>query len=75
MFRASVRHQVYILSMLRSLIESGDAYYCFCDKERLESLKTSVGEDGKEITVYDKHCLSFIKRRNPGKSCMQASLM
>ena len=37
----------------KQLIEQGDAYYCFCDKERLESLKTSVGEDGKEITVYE----------------------
>lgn len=41
----------------KKLIESGDAYYCFCDKERLATLKTSVGEDGKEITMYDKHCL------------------
>ena len=39
----------------KKLIEQGDAYYCFCDKERLESLKTEVA--GKEITVYDKHCL------------------
>ena len=41
------------------LIEQGDAYYCFCDKERLESLKTEVA--GKEITVYDKHCLHLSK--------------
>ena len=42
----------------RELIEKGEAYYCFCDKERLASLKTEVVE-GKEITVYDKHCLSL----------------
>ena len=42
----------------RELIEKGEAYYCFCDKERLSSLKTEVVE-GKEITVYDKHCLSL----------------
>lgn len=47
------------LEYAKKLIETGDAYYCFCDKERLESLKTTVGEDGKEITVYDKHCLSL----------------
>lgn len=47
------------LEYAKKLIESGDAYYCFCDKERLESLKTTVSEDGKEITVYDKHCLSL----------------
>lgn len=39
----------------KQLIEQGDAYYCFCDKERLESLKTTVA--GKEISIYDKHCL------------------
>ena len=47
------------LEYAKKLIESGHAYYCFCDKERLESLKTTVSEDGKEITVYDKHCLSL----------------
>ena len=45
------------LKYAKKLIESGDAYYCFCDKDRLATLKTSVGEDGKEITMYDKHCL------------------
>ena len=43
----------------KQLIEQGDAYYCFCDKERLESLRTEVA--GKEITVYDKHCLHLSK--------------
>ena len=43
----------------KKLIEQGDAYYCFCNKERLESLKTEVA--GKEITVYDKHCLHLSK--------------
>lgn len=42
----------------KELIEKGEAYYCFCDKERLASLKTEVVE-GKEISVYDKHCLSL----------------
>ena len=44
----------------KELIEKGEAYYCFCDRERLESLKTEVVE-GKEISVYDKHCLSLSK--------------
>lgn len=42
----------------RELIEKGEAYYCFCDKERLSTLKTEVVE-GKEIMIYDKHCLSL----------------
>ena len=48
------------LKYAKQLVEQGDAYYCFCDKERLASLKTEV-VDGKEITVYDKHCLSLSK--------------
>ncbi|MBR0410404.1 MAG: glutamate--tRNA ligase [Eubacterium sp.] len=39
----------------KELIDKGEAYYCFCDKERLESLKQVAG--GKEISSYDKHCL------------------
>lgn len=40
------------------LVKKGEAYYCFCEKERLESLKTEIVE-GKEIMMYDKHCLSL----------------
>lgn len=42
----------------KKLVEKGEAYYCFCDKERLTSLKSEVVE-GKEIMIYDKHCLSL----------------
>ena len=46
----------------KELIDKGAAYYCFCSKERLEGLKSVVSEeDGKEITKYDKHCLSLSK--------------
>ncbi len=48
------------LKYAQELVEKGEAYYCFCDKERLDSLKSSV-VDGKEITVYDKHCLNLSK--------------
>ena len=44
----------------KELIDKGEAYYCFCDKERLASLKTEVVE-GKEISIYDKHCLHLSK--------------
>lgn len=47
------------LKYAKELIEKGEAYYCFCDKERLEGLKKTVG--GKEIHVYDKHCLHLSK--------------
>lgn len=47
------------LEYAKKLIDEGKAYYCFCDKERLESLKQEVA--GKEISVYDKHCLHLSK--------------
>ena len=47
------------LEYAKQLVEKGEAYYCFCDKERLESLRTTVA--GKEISVYDKHCLHLSK--------------
>ena len=34
------------------LVELGGAYYCFCDKERIDSLKDENG-----VGRYDKHCL------------------
>ncbi len=44
----------------KELVEKGEAYYCFCEKERLDSLKTEIVE-GKEIMMYDKHCMSLSK--------------
>lgn len=43
------------LTYAKQLVEKGEAYYCFCTQERLDSLKTSV--EGQEIMSYDKHCL------------------
>lgn len=54
------------LEYAKKLIEKGEAYYCFCDKERLASLKTQIVE-GKEITVYDKHCLSLSREEVENK--------
>ncbi|MBQ7277141.1 MAG: glutamate--tRNA ligase [Bacilli bacterium] len=49
------RKEIYMYWALK-LIEKGAAYYCFCDKERLESLKNENG-----IARYDKHCLYLPK--------------
>lgn len=43
------------LEYAKKLIDKGEAYYCFCTQERLDSLKTTV--NGEEIMTYDKHCL------------------
>ena len=40
----------------KELVEKGEAYYCFCTKERLESLKEANAE-GVSFAKYDRHCL------------------
>ena len=37
------------------LVEKGGAYYCFCDKERLDGLKAECEAQGKTYS-YDRHC-------------------
>lgn len=52
------------LKYAKELVEKGKAYYCFCNKERLEECHKVIQlENGetKEINVYDKHCLSLSK--------------
>ncbi len=47
------------LEYAKQLVEKGEAYYCFCDKDRLATLNQTI--NGKEINVYDKHCLHLSK--------------
>ena len=51
----SERKSLYLKYALE-LIERGGAYYCFCDKEKLDSLADSNG-----VRKYDKHCLHLSK--------------
>ena len=44
------------LDYAKQLVEKGEAYYCFCDKDRLDRLK-----DGDSISKYDRHCVSLSK--------------
>ena len=50
----SERRDIY-LKYAHKLVEQGDAYYCFCTKERLEEIHKNGA------TKYDKHCLSLSK--------------
>jgi len=50
----SERKHIY-LPYARQLVEQGDAYYCFCTKERLENLKKECEAQGKTFR-YDRHC-------------------
>ena len=51
----SERKSLY-LEYAKKLVELGGAYYCFCDQERIESLKDETGN-----IRYDKHCLKLSK--------------
>ncbi|WP_312059287.1 glutamate--tRNA ligase [Anaerotignum sp.] len=44
----------------KELVEKGEAYYCFCTKERLEALKENNGE-GAAFAKYDRHCFHLTK--------------
>lgn len=51
----SERKSLY-LEYAKKLVELGGAYYCFCTKERLQTLGDENG-----VHKYDKHCLSLSK--------------
>ena len=51
----SQRKDIY-LKYAKELIEKGGAYYCFCTKDRIESLRDENGN-----VRYDKHCLHLSK--------------
>ncbi len=44
------------LEYAKQLVQKGGAYYCFCSKERLETLVDANG-----VHKYDKHCLNLSK--------------
>ncbi len=44
----------------KKLVESGDAYYCFCDKDRLEEVRTIQKASGM-APKYDGHCRNLSK--------------
>ena len=58
----SERKPIY-MEYAKRLVESGDAYYCFCTKERLEKLHEEDATGG-----YDRHC------RNLSKEEIEANL-
>ena len=58
----SERREIY-LEYARKLVEQGDAYYCFCTKERLEEIHKNGA------TKYDKHCLSLSKEEVQRRTC------
>lgn len=55
----SERKDIYA-KYAKELVDRGHAYYCFCTKERLDTLRNECEEKG-ETFKYDKKCLSLTK--------------
>lgn len=55
----SERTEIYI-KHAKDLIEKGEAYYCFCTKERLDLLRSNA-DALKRPFRYDKHCMNLSK--------------
>jgi len=58
-YTQSERKPIY-LEYAKKLVEKGEAYYCFCSKERLDILKIN-SEALKRPFKYDKHCMGLKK--------------
>lgn len=41
---------------IKKLLDSGDAYYCFCTEERLQEVRAEQEKAGVSVTGYDRHC-------------------
>ncbi len=48
------------LGYAKQLVESGHAYYCFCDKDRLEQVRLLQKASGS-VPKYDGHCRNLSK--------------
>lgn len=55
----SERRNIY-LEYAKQLIKKGEAYYCFCSKDRLDMLRKNA-EALKRPFKYDKHCMGLSK--------------
>lgn len=41
---------------IQKLLDSGNAYYCFCSEERLNEVRAEQKKSGVAETGYDRHC-------------------
>ena len=59
------------LEVIKQLIEQGDAYYCECSRERLDSLREQQMA-AKQKPRYDGCCRNLGLQPKPGKSMVPA---
>ena len=55
------------LQYAKELVEKGEAYYCFCDKERLDSIKDSSEDPNQKVFKYDGFCRNLSKEEVESK--------
>ncbi len=55
----SDRRDIYV-KYTKQLVDKGEAYYCFCSKERLDNLRTEIEASNGNFR-YDKHCINLSK--------------
>ncbi len=60
----SQRKEMY-MPYAKKLVEDGKAYYCFCDKERLEKLRSEGSNE--EYGGYDRHCRNLTQEEIKSK--------
>ncbi|MCK5684358.1 glutamate--tRNA ligase [bacterium] len=58
-YRQSDRLDIY-KKYINKLIDSDNAYYCFCSTERLKEIREKASKE-KRSTNYDRHCLTLSK--------------
>ena len=56
-YRQSDRLALY-KKYAEELVKKGDAYYCFCSKERLDEVRKKQAAE-KKVPQYDRHCLTI----------------
>jgi glutamyl-tRNA synthetase len=65
-YRQSERLESYH-QHVNKLLSQGDAYYCFCSPERLDTVRKQLQKEGKP-PMYDQHC----RQLDPGKASIRA---
>jgi len=59
-YMQSERLETY-MKYAKELIDKGDAYYCFCTPERLDTLRKEQEKQKLPQAKYDKHCINLSK--------------
>lgn len=70
----SLRKHIYD-THIQSLLDKGEAYYCFCTPERLNEVREQQKKNKSKVIGYDRHCRDIpreeaLRRKESGESCV-----